>query len=508
MLGKLSIRAKLLVALLLLAATGGFVLWKAVGALQETRAELAGLERIVAELRARPDGAASAPIERALQAAQAGAAEAQADLVIAGAIVLATGLVLALLFLLIGVALPIGRVAEAARNLAKGDLWTDLPDDARRDDLGTLTAALKSLKRAVIEQRGRADVAEQKLAEALETHAQAQARDRQLAEEIRHIAESTRHDAEQRIRALETGLREAAERQATERRHETQSQVERRDRIAQMSLAFERSAFDARRAASGALDSLAGLADAVAKAGAVAAGAQSTASEATAGLEHSLQAAGSRADALARSIRGIVDRARGSAKSAAEALGRARSTDVEVQALAEAAQRIGDIVGVIQAIARQTHLLALNASIEASRAGIAGKGFQVVAGEVKALADQTARATDQVTRQIAAIQDRVERSVDAIRGIGDAVGQVAVIADGIAGSVEQEGAAMVELGHHLDQAAAHAQSAGRALQPLGEAATALTQSTCAMQEAATVIAKRLTALEGDIGRYLQAVRDL
>lgn len=509
MLGNLSIRAKLLVALLVLAAAGGFAVWKAVDALQETRSELARVERAVADLRAKPDGATAAqPIDRALQSVRTTSAQAETDLLVASTIVLVTGFVLALLWLMLGIALPIGRITEAARNLAKGDLWTDLPDDRRRDEAGGLAGALKGLKRAVIDQRGRGDVAEQKLQEAIETHAQAQARDRQLAEEIRHIAESTRHEADQRIRALETALREAAERQSQEQRQEAESAAERRGRIAQMSLAFERSAFDARRAASGALDRLTGLADAVAKAGAAAAGTHATAIESTGATEQSLQAAGQRADALGRAIRGIVERARGSAKTAAEALGQARTTDVEVQALSEAAQRIGDIVGVIQAIAQQTHLLALNASIEASRAGIAGKGFQVVAGEVKALADQTARATDQVTRQIVSIQERVTRSVEAIRGIGDAVGRVALTADGIASSVEQEGVAMVELGHHLDEATAHAAAAGRALQPLGEATAALTRSTCAMQEAAAVIAKRLTALETDIGRYLEAVREL
>lgn len=496
MLGNLSLRAKLLVALLVLAAAGGFAVWKAADALREARSELTQVERAVQ------------PAERALRTAELVMADAERDVLFAGTIVLTTGFVLALLWLLLGVVLPIRRVAEAARNLAKGDLWTDLPDEARRDDVGVMTAALKALKRTLIDQRGRADLAEEKLEEAMEAQAQAQIRDRQIAEEIKSIAESTRHDAEQRIRALEAALRDAVEREASARQEGTQAQAVRRERIAQMSLAFERSAFDARRAASSALDNLAGLADAVAKAGAAAATSNTAVSEANAGLEDSLKAAGQRADTLARSIRDIVNRARGSAKSAAEALGRARTTDVEVQALADAAQRIGDIVGVIQAIARQTHLLALNASMEASRGGATGQGFEVVANEVKGLADQTARSTEQVTRQIANIQDRVKRAVEAIRGIGDAVGQVAVTADGIAESVEQEGVAMVELGHHLDQATAHAAAAGRALQPLNEAADALTRSTCAMQEAAKVIANRLAALEADIARYLASVREM
>ena len=115
------------------------------------------------------------------------------------------------------------------------------------------------------------------------------------------------------------------------------------------------------------------------------------------------------------------------------------------KALAEAAQKIGDVVGLIHDIAGQTNLLALNATIEAARAGEAGKGFAVVASEVKHLASQTAKATEEIRAQIAAIQARPADAVGAIRGIGGTIRQMNEIATTIAAAVEEQGAATAEI---------------------------------------------------------------
>src|SRR5205814_6572324 len=129
---------------------------------------------------------------------------------------------------------------------------------------------------------------------------------------------------------------------------------------------------------------------------------------------------------------------------AAEAVRQAQKTDARIAELSAAASRIGDVVKLITAIAEQTNLLALNATIEAARAGEAGRGFAVVASEVKALATQTAKATDEIGTQIAAMQTATQDSVGAIKEIGGTIGRIAEIAATMAAAVELEGGAKQE----------------------------------------------------------------
>jgi methyl-accepting chemotaxis protein len=141
---------------------------------------------------------------------------------------------------------------------------------------------------------------------------------------------------------------------------------------------------------------------------------------------------------LAASIAEISRRVAQSADIAGKAVEDTRRTDKVVQALAEGAQKIGDVVGLISSIAGQTNLLALNATIEAARAGDAGKGFAVVASEVKNLATQTAKATEEISRQIAQIQAATKEAVGSIQGIGARISEVSEIAAAIAAAVEKQ----------------------------------------------------------------------
>src|SRR6185437_12524839 len=132
----------------------------------------------------------------------------------------------------------------------------------------------------------------------------------------------------------------------------------------------------------------------------------------------------SAAEELSASIDDISQQAAHAAGIASRAVDRAASTDDTVQGLAKSAGRIGEVVGLINTIAAQTNLLALNATIEAARAGEAGRGFAVVASEVKSLASQTAKATDEISEQIADIQKVAGEAIDAIKGIGSIIGEV------------------------------------------------------------------------------------
>ena len=166
-----------------------------------------------------------------------------------------------------------------------------------------------------------------------------------------------------------------------------------------------------------------------------------------------VQSVASATEELSASIGEIGQQVTNAAEITRNAVDEARSTNADVEGLAKASGKIGEVVGLISDIASQTNLLALNATIEAARAGEAGKGFAVVANEVKTLANQTARATEEIVGQIEAIQTSTQSAVGAIQGIGKTIEELSGIAEAIASAVEQQGAATGEIGSSINEAA-------------------------------------------------------
>ena len=167
----------------------------------------------------------------------------------------------------------------------------------------------------------------------------------------------------------------------------------------------------------------------------------------------SVESVASASQQLSASIDDISRQAAHAAGIASRAVSQARETDGTVQGLAKTAGRIGEVVGLINTIAAQTNLLALNATIEAARAGEAGRGFAVVASEVKSLASQTAKATEDISEQIADIQKVASEAIDAIKAIGGIIGEVNEVATAIAAAVQQQGAATQEISRSTQHAA-------------------------------------------------------
>ena len=161
----------------------------------------------------------------------------------------------------------------------------------------------------------------------------------------------------------------------------------------------------------------------------------------------------SAAEELSSSVVEISRQVQQSARMAGDAVSQARDTSFRVNELSKAASRIGDVVDLINTIAGQTNLLALNATIEAARAGEAGRGFAVVASEVKALAEQTAKATGEISQQIGGIQSATQDSVTAITEISDSIEKLSEISSAIAAAVEEQGAATQEIARNVQQAA-------------------------------------------------------
>src|SRR5690606_14889742 len=161
----------------------------------------------------------------------------------------------------------------------------------------------------------------------------------------------------------------------------------------------------------------------------------------------------SASEELTGSIEEIGRQVTQAAQIAIRATEDAQASNAQVQSLAEAARRVGEVVNLIQDIAAQTNLLALNATIEAARAGEAGKGFAVVASEVKTLANQTARATEEIGQHIGGIQSATGEAVGAIQGITATIAEINEIAGSIASAVEQQGAATREISRNVQEAA-------------------------------------------------------
>lgn len=209
---------------------------------------------------------------------------------------------------------------------------------------------------------------------------------------------------------------------------------------------------------------------------------------------------------LSASIGEINQRVADSSRTTQTAVKDAEQTNQTVATLSEAAQKIGEVVNLISEIAGQTNLLALNATIEAARAGEAGKGFAVVASEVKNLASQTAKATEDITAQIAAIQASAQSSVQAIQGIGTIIRQIDSISSAIAAAVEEQGAATQEISRNVQEAA---QGTREVVDSIGDVTVAASETGDVAQKvlhAAADLKRQAETLESGVGAFISRIR--
>ncbi|GFZ79918.1 methyl-accepting chemotaxis protein [Elstera cyanobacteriorum] len=219
-----------------------------------------------------------------------------------------------------------------------------------------------------------------------------------------------------------------------------------------------------------------------------------------------VQTVATAAEELSASIAEIGRQVEQSAATTYRAVQEAERTDKIVQNLVQSAHHIGEVVTIINQIAGQTNLLALNATIEAARAGDAGKGFAVVASEVKALANQTARATEDIGQQVTQIRAASDEAAKAIHGIGEIITEVSTIAGAIASAVEQQGAATSEIARNVQEAARGAELMTDTIGTMAKAALETGSAAEMMLESAGELQAASVGIQKSVGTYVQEVK--
>jgi methyl-accepting chemotaxis protein len=323
----------------------------------------------------------------------AAAATSQRNLILGTVAILAVAVVLAFL-LGRGLSRPLAAITAVMNRLSSGEIDVTIPGSERRDELGTMAAAVDVFRRSMIEARG-----------------------------MRDAQEASKQQSELEKKALQ---RQMADRFEAD--------------VKSVVATVAKATSDMQRVAGEITASVNGTSEQAAAAASEEASASvSTVAAAT--------------EELASSVAEIGRQVTHSSQVADNAVVKAGQTTEMVSSLASAAEKIGDVLRLIGAIASQTNLLALNATIEAARAGEAGRGFAVVASEVKELASQTAKATEEIAGQVAAIQSATGECVTAIGGISDTIREISGIATTIAAAVEQQDSATREIARSVQQAA-------------------------------------------------------
>ena len=353
------------------------------------------------------------------------------------------------IFVVRSITQPVSAMAGAMNLLANGELQTEIPAQGRSNEIGQMAKAVQMFKDNALRNK--------------ELEAKAEEEKRKAEEDKREMMMQTASDFEASVGAVVDSVAHAA--------HDMQESA----------------------------TSLSSTAEQTSQQAANVASASEEASS-------NVQTVASAAEELSSSISEISRQVAQSTQIAGAAVAEVDGANQKVQGLADAANKIGEVVALITDIADQTNLLALNATIEAARAGEAGKGFAVVASEVKNLANQTAKATEEISSQIGGIQGATQEAVAAIGSIGGTIAQMNEIASAIAAAVEEQGAATQEIARNVEQAASGTHQVSSNITMVNQAADQTGSSAQHMLTSANELSDQAKALRQEVDTFLINIR--
>ncbi len=365
-----------------------------------------------------------------------------------------------------GIVTPLSAVTHTMTDLARGEKGLEIPATEYENEIGEMAKALGTFKDAMEEAERLAEVEKK--------------------------AELERADAEKK--------------EALEREQASKEQAERAERLRELTTVFEEQVRSIMGNVNTAVEKMGSMSgDMTTVAEQVQSQSASVSSAATEAATN-VQTVAAATEELNASIGEIGTQMTNSTKIAQEAVAQAEHTGEAMASLETTANKVGEIVSLITDIAEQTNLLALNATIEAARAGEAGKGFAVVASEVGSLANQTTKSAEEIAKQIQSVQTATGEAVASITKIQEIIGQISEVSNAVAAAVEEQSAATQEIARNVEQASAGTSSVTQSIEEVSSAATQMTSSASDVNDVANDVGRQSAEMTTCVDNFLKGVR--